>query len=91
MPLIKPKATVHFSEVYGEGALLDMDKGRYLRLNRIATLMWNAMLKASTQAELMALLIERIDADELTLTRATQDFLHQISEAGLVTDMQNVT
>lgn len=83
MPLLEPKATVHFSEVYDDGMLLDMEHGRYLELNRSATLLWRTLRHSETMEEAVAELRERIDANDEILVEAARRFLRQVREAGL--------
>lgn len=83
MPLLETKATVHFSAVYGDGVVLDMERGQYLALNRTATLLWQALCRATTLDEALSDLRPRLDADPPTLTRAIEDFVRQIEALGL--------
>lgn len=83
MPLIRPKASVHFADVQGDGTLLDMERGQYVRLNPTATCLWHVLVRAGTLDEAIPALQARLDADEATLRRATSDFIQQVRAAGL--------
>lgn len=85
MQLIEPKETTHFVEVDGEGTILDMETGQYLRLNQTATLMWRALIQSSTLDEAVAELLPQVEADEATLREAALRFLRRVEAVGLGT------
>lgn len=89
MPLIEPKSTVHFAEVDGEGTLLDLERGRYLALNRTATRIWQVLVRAATLGEAVAALRPHLAADDATLRDAARDLIEQARAAGLVENLDH--
>lgn len=85
MACFTPKDTVQFSEVYGEGVLLDIVEGRFLQLNKSATHMWGIMLESESLEEAVTKLATVYDADRQTLHAAAQQLLHDLAAQNLIT------
>lgn len=84
MPLIDPRVTVHFSEIEGEGILLDFESGRFLKLNSSAAVMWKVMTSCQSFAEALSSLENRLAIDPSRLERDMMKFRDDVAALRLL-------
>lgn len=72
------------TDISGEAAVVDLETGRYLSLDPIATTIWNRLETPRKISELCAELAKEFDGEPGLIARDTRDFLTRLIDRGLV-------
>jgi len=75
---------VRLTELEGEGVVLDLGSRTYFSINETGLLLFNALEKRRSLAELVGLLLAEYDVDQAEATTTASEFLRDCEEAGLV-------
>lgn len=71
-------------EVEGEAVLLDLDSGKYFGLNEVGTRFWELAARTGDVSEIFTRMLDEYEVDEETLAGDLDDFLGDVSSAGLI-------
>ena len=75
---------IDWREIDGEVVVLDRREGRYLAVNRSATVLWPALVEGTTEEGLVERLAERYRLDRDRARGDVQEFLDWLSGHGLL-------
>lgn len=75
---------IEWKEVEGEVVAVDLDSGNYLATNRAGALLWIALAKGATLAELIALLVDRFDVPSGEAEADIAAFLAELADQNLL-------
>lgn len=76
--------TVLTAHLEGEAVLLDMASKNYFRLNATAALIWKALERRATTAEIVSDLCDTFEIDREEATAAIERLLTELTSAGLL-------
>jgi len=68
-----------------ELVMMDIEKGKYFSLNKVATHIWDLLKKPHTIPELCELLLSEYDVDPETCKKEVTVLLNEMDKLGLVT------
>lgn len=80
---IDPEA-VEWREVEGEVVALDVARSEYIAVNASGVVLWRALEKGATRAELVGALAAEFDLDEDRAGADVDAFLESLSERGIL-------
>lgn len=79
---------LQWREIEGEVVVLDLKSSRYLAVNKSGYLMWKALAKGATRAQLVSELIATFSLDKETAVKDVDDFINSLGQANLLKEAQ---
>jgi hypothetical protein len=80
------RAGVEWRKVEGEILALDLGSSRYLLVNRTGAILWPALVRGTTRAELVSLLLASHDVDAQAAQCDVEVFVGALVEEDLLED-----
>ena len=80
---LRPEA-VTWRMVEGEVVALDIDESEYLATNETGGAMWQALAAGTSEAQMVALLVERYGAEQAAAEQDVRAFVDQLRERDLL-------
>lgn len=75
---------VDVSEINGDKAIMNLEKGEYFALNSIGSRIWDALDETNIPSEIVSILLKEYDIDEEKCTASVLRFLNKLYEIDLL-------
>ncbi|PLK42216.1 PqqD family peptide modification chaperone [Emticicia sp. TH156] len=82
--IIRKKENIESNILGDELVIMNVETGKYITLNNIATVIWEKLEQPTTAENLIQHLISRFDVNEDQCARETYAFLEKLKEQGLI-------
>jgi len=82
--IIERKLDIDTTEIDGEKAMMNLEKGQYFMLNGVGSRIWDIIEKPCSVKEVVSDLLEEYDVDEVTCKQSTFEFLGKLNHAELI-------
>jgi hypothetical protein len=88
MGMYKLSKWVKSSCLYGELKLLDVRNGTYFKVNKIAQIMWEALLECKSEQQMLNTILDQIEGDPERIKLAFQSFKAQLLQEGWIEKLE---
>jgi recombinational DNA repair protein RecR len=83
--VVGQRCDIDVTDIDGEKAMMDINKGRYFVLNNVSSSIWDIISKPCSIKEIIMRLMEEYDVEATTCEQCTLEFLGRLKDAELIT------
>lgn len=81
---VKQVGNIDIADLDGEKVMMDMEKGKYLMLNEVATRIWDIVEEVKSIDEIINILLEEYEIEKKTCEEQVVTFIQQLVDSNLL-------